>query len=161
MYKEQCAHGRHTEGQRHLVTAMLLGASGVFMGIASTNGFTIEMLPLAVTVSIMGILGIFFARAYEAKWDEITVKRRYYREKLEDIVDISPIPKDYIPRNMPADMEIKRRRFTRLRVFWNLTFVLVIIVGGVASALCVIKYDPMNNRHHLSANLQCDELFGK
>lgn len=139
LYKEQCSHGRHTEGQRHLVSAMFLTAAGVLLTVASTNKFSLEMWPICVSVSTLGLLGLMFSRVYEIKWDETGVRRHYYREQLEDLTGILPIPLGFVPRSSPLAKAPKKKPFARLRIYWRLTFLFVIVVGLLATTLSVTR----------------------
>lgn len=132
LYKEQCSHGRHTEAQRHLVTAMFLTAAGALLTIVSFNHFARWTWPLAACVCVLGLLGLGFARVFEIKWNELSRRRNYYREQVEDLAGIEAMPEDYVPRHLKADELPPKHKFSRLRVYWRLTFVFVIGAGLLA-----------------------------
>lgn len=137
LYKEQCSHGRHTESQRHLVTAMVLTAAGALLAVVSSNGFQPWAWPLAACVALLGLLGLGFARVYEIKWDEAGRRRNYYREQLQDLAGIASMPKDYVPRNLPEKQKPRKHRFSRLRDYWRITFLFVTFAGLIAIWLCL------------------------
>jgi hypothetical protein len=128
LYKEQCTHGRHTESQRHLVTAMFLTASGALLTIVSYNKFETWVWPLAGSVCVLGLIGMGFAHVFEIKWEESGLRRNHYRKQVESLTGIDT----YDPDEKPPKKKPSKHRFARHRYFWRLTFVFVISAGAVA-----------------------------
>ena len=91
LYKEQCAHGRHTETQRHAASSMFLTAAGALIAVIGAMKFTWQAAPLAVCVVFLGVYAHRFIGVYERKWDELSYRRNHYRELMQSETGLIPI----------------------------------------------------------------------
>ncbi|HEU0135205.1 MAG TPA: hypothetical protein VFR28_10305 [Allosphingosinicella sp.] len=126
LYKEQCEHGRHTEGQRERLTAALLALAGGSIATLAALRFSLASLPIALFLAATGVLGGRFARLYEQKWEEAGGRRDFYRTLLQDQLDIG----------QPT------RGASRggLRLLWRRIFTLVTLFGFLCAAGIVAGY---------------------
>lgn len=134
LYEEQAVHGRHTETQRQAISAALLIAAGAFVTAISALSFSVAAAPLAILMILLGFFGLDFVSVYEFKWDELTVRRTYYREKIQALAGIVPVPteahKDYFLKHRGKSYAVLRKS-NELRVRWRRIFAGVSIVGVV------------------------------
>jgi hypothetical protein len=136
LYSEQCTHGRHTELQRHAVSAMFLTAAGVFISVIGAMKFTLSMAPLACCVILLGFYARRFVREYENKWDQAGMRRNRYRADIEKLIYPPPSPEGQ-GQNQPAADGSKKTH--TLRGYWRNTFTAVVVAGAVCLLIIVVK----------------------
>jgi len=110
---------------------MFLAASGVFISVIGALKFTLSAAPLAILVIFLGLYANRFVAVYEQKWDELTVRRHFYREKLEALVDIPSISDSAYQKIYKSGKKL------RLRHYWRNTFY-VVSLSGIVCLLIVI-----------------------
>jgi hypothetical protein len=135
LYNEQCAHGRHTELQRHGVSVMLLTVAGVFISVMGTMRFSIDMAPLALCVILVGLFARGFLREFEKKWDRVSVGRDHYRKQVERLAGIDPVREETY---QAAQAEERKKRKT-LRIYWRTTFGVVALAGLLCLLIILAK----------------------
>jgi hypothetical protein len=126
LYKEQTAHGRHTEMQRQQMTQLILTISTALLGVMAALKFSIHCLPLALAMIYLGSFGRRFTLAYVERFDGHMSRARALRKAVDqqvasggaqNIFDNNPVTKS-----------------TRLREFWLGLHRAIQILG----AICVI-----------------------
>lgn len=125
-YKEQCAHGRHTETQRHGVATMFLGAAGILLSVIGALRFSLYSIPLALCVVWLGLFGNRFIFRYGVKWDELSERRNHYRKEIQKVLSI---PDAKAPSH-PGRQTI--------RSYWQLTFLAIAAVGALCGLLAAL-----------------------
>lgn len=136
LYKEQCAHGRHTETQRHAASAMFLAFAGALMAVIGAMKFAWQAAPLAVCLIFLGSYARRFIGVYERKWDELSFRRAHYRKLMQGETGLQPIDET-------IDPAARNRGLPRLRDYWKQTFRGVSIAGfACLLVICVVYFNP-------------------
>lgn len=123
LYKEQCAHGRHTETQRQAVSSIFITFFGVFISVIGARNFALSTLPLALCIVALGYYAQQFLKVYEQRWDELSHRRTHYRREMQVLTGVSSI-KEGVKKPRP-----------RLRNYWRMTFLVMSIIGAMLSAI--------------------------
>jgi hypothetical protein len=144
LYGEQCAHGRHTETQRHGVSVMFLTIAGVFLSVIGSMGFSLSMSPLAVGIILLGLYAHKFVAEFEKKWETASRKRDHYRWAITDLTKIKDAPGSKKRPQVP-DADASKEPVAGaskekvLRVYWRRTFLAVIAAGVTCLLIIIVK----------------------
>ena len=155
-YDEHSTQARQHEGQREAMTNIILGVTGLLVGLVTFGDFSPWALPAALTVLALGVYGFFFSgKHYERFKFHTTIMKKIRAEmdRLEGTPDAKPRAladlrdegeKDHYaefvwpklrgtasPRQAGATSWIARQR---LHVFWEGIHLLIAVLG---LALCV------------------------
>jgi len=140
LYKEQCDHGRHTESQRQEATNLLILLTTALLALMGVLHFSkYPSLLFSMLIILFGLLGYFFMRAFERKWDESADRRNFYRKHIENLANFDPNnPKPHPNIEPPPSPENRKT----LRKFWK-GVSLSIIVLGVISGIVAYFWGPL------------------
>jgi hypothetical protein len=83
LYKENTAHGRHTESQRQLVTTILVTFVGAILGLLGTRSFDIYLLPLAVFIIPVGVFGKAIVAKLKERFEYHMAMAKAFRTEIE------------------------------------------------------------------------------
>lgn len=131
-YKEQLAHGRHTEVQRSTVAGIAFGVSGaIIVELAKKTKLTREELPYTIILMVVGLLA----------W--LLTAKLYERFRLHE--EVARLARDALNpglQNFRRDAEaITRHKHplmfpVKLHVLWNSLFALVSLGGLIMTGMC-------------------------
>ena len=121
LYKEQTAHGRHTETQRLEVTKFILVAVAALLGVIGTMKFSIHCIPLSLAIIYLGTFGRRMTEIYVERFDGHMERARAFRIEIDKLV-----PQARIQAIISANKVVKSER---LRDFWIRIHRALIVLG--------------------------------
>lgn len=136
LYKEQCAQGRHAEAQRHTVSAMMFTLCAALIAVMGTMKFELSAAPLAVCVIALGLYARRFVSAFEAKWDQLSRRQKYYREQMQALAGVDPVPEAVDKAAIGRDGK------PRLRRYWRRSFDGLAVIGLLCLAVIAWRASP-------------------
>src|SRR5581483_168764 len=83
LYKENTAHGRHTETQRQLVTTFLVTFVGGILALLGTRSFDVYLLPLALFIIPVGSFGKSMIEKLKERFEYHMAMARAFRTEIE------------------------------------------------------------------------------
>jgi hypothetical protein len=131
LYQENATHGRHHETLRATTANILLAVAGGAIAIAAhrDSRLSLEVLPLALFVVLIGLFGAFFSAKYHERFEMTMERARQFRDALEVLLPATQIK----TLNTRADAITKKKHpwlfERRLYKFWIALHLLVAALG--------------------------------